>query len=346
MTRTDSKAPVLDDTPIPTQTSLPPPYDPLPKEGDPVPEDGNDGNDDVHAGTSTRAGNNISINRAFGALKGMRFIVDPNIRLPKSLLPPQPLTVFTKLQLNLRLTVDFGAIDAEVDVLPFAAAPLPHGDANPVSELDDVDPRLKKNVHLKASTTTGNITLRVNAPPTTPITLHVETTFGRVRVYLPRTTHGPLTLSSSLRAARLSPALRRVCTPLREEGLKTNWFVGDIGAWSAKSEVGDEVRIESDFGNIWVGYVGEEEPVPVLRVGPHAPAPSASAPAAAGGTAGGNGNPLFLALKMLGLLWLGWLGLTAVVTLLKWITVVIYPPPPPPPPAAAGFGSIFALLRG
>ncbi|KAJ7303675.1 hypothetical protein DFH08DRAFT_650506, partial [Mycena albidolilacea] len=80
----------------------------------------------------------------------------------------------------------------------------------------------------------------------------VETTFGHVRVYLPLTTHGPLTLSSSWRAARLSPVLRRVCTPLREEGLKTNWFVGDIGAWSAKSEVGDEVRIGSDFGSIWV----------------------------------------------------------------------------------------------
>jgi hypothetical protein len=145
------------------QTSLPPPYDPLPKEGDPVP---NDGNDDVHTGASTRAGNNISINRTFGALKGMRFIVDPNIRLPKSLLPSQPLTVFPKPQLNLRLTVDFGAIDAEVDVLPFAAAPPPHddGDASPVSALVDVDPRLKKNVHLEASTTTGNITLRVVCP--------------------------------------------------------------------------------------------------------------------------------------------------------------------------------------
>jgi hypothetical protein len=72
--------------------------------------------------------------------------------------------VLTEPQLNLRLTVDFGAIDAEVDVLPFAAAPPPHGDENPVSALDDVDLRLRKNVHLKASTTTGNITLRVVCP--------------------------------------------------------------------------------------------------------------------------------------------------------------------------------------
>jgi hypothetical protein len=176
------------------------------------------------------------------------------------------------------------------------------------------------------------------------IALHVETTFGHVRVYLPRTTHGPLTLSSSLRAARLSPALRRICTPLHEEGLKTNWFVGDIGAWSAKSEVGDEVRIGSDFGSIWVGYIGEEEPVPLLRAGPHAPAPSASA-AAAGGTAGRNGNPLFLSLETLVLLWFSLLGFTAVVMLLNGITAVIYPPPPPPSPLA-GFGGILALLRG
>ncbi|KAJ6481882.1 hypothetical protein C8R45DRAFT_932626 [Mycena sanguinolenta] len=342
MTRTDSEKPVVDDTSISAQaqTSLPPPYDHLPTEGDPVLSDGND---HVHAGTSTRPGNNISITRAFGALNGMRFIVDPNIRLPKSLFQRQPLP---NPQLNLTLTVDFGAIDAEVDILPFAAVPPPHddGDANPV---DDVDPHLKKNVHLRVSTTTGNITLRVNAPPTAPIALHVGTMFGHVRVYLPRTTHGPLTLSSSLRAAHLSPALRRVCTPLREEGLKTNWFVGDIGAWSAKSEVGDEVRIESNFGSIWVGYVGEEEPVPVLRVGPHAPAPSASAHAAAEGTEGRNGNPFFLALKMLCLF--GLLGLAAIVTLLIGITVVISsspPPPPPPPPPLAGFDSILALFRG
>ncbi|KAJ6571471.1 hypothetical protein B0H19DRAFT_661340 [Mycena capillaripes] len=248
MAQTDLKEPVHD-IQIPVQTSIPPPYDTVQSQE----------NDDEHAGTSfTRPGNYISINRAFGALKRMHFIVDPNIRLPQSLLPPELFPTLAKPQLNLKLGVDFGGIDAEVDVLPFTTEPPP-------SISYGIDPRQKKKVHLKASTATGNITLRVNAPPTAPIVLQVQSGFGNVRVYLPRTTHGPLILLSSLRTPRLSPALRRVCTPLREEGFKTNWFVGDIDAWSAKDEVGDEVQIGSEFGSVWVGYVGEEEPPHALR---------------------------------------------------------------------------------
>jgi len=247
MTQADLKEASPDSSSIPAQISGPPPYDPV----------AHGGNDDDDAGMpavfTARPGNNIIISRACGALRGMRFTVDPNIHLPKSLLRPQ------QPEVNLDLKVDFGGIDAEVDVLPLLAPPPQEDNSSP----EDY-PRQKK-IHLKARTLTGNLTLRVNAPPATPIVLNVGTDFGRVRVYLPRTMHGPLTFSSAVRTPCLSPALRRVCMPLREEGNKTHYFVGDIGAWTAKDEMGDEVTVTSDFGHIWVGYVGEEEEIPHVQ---------------------------------------------------------------------------------
>ncbi|KAJ6484495.1 hypothetical protein C8R47DRAFT_1017328 [Mycena vitilis] len=248
-----------------TGASIPPPVPP-PYESGPVPSETID---DPDAGTSpptfTRPGNNIVVSRTFGAVKGVHFTVDPNIRLPKSLLRPAPLAAFPKPRPNLELNVEFGGIDAEVDVLPLIGEVPPDENAGFETPMQKVDPR---KVRLKATTATGNITLHVNAPPTAPISLHVSTSFGHVRVYLPRTMHGPLTLSSSLRSPLVSPSLRRACTPLREEGLNTYCFVGDIGAWTAKDEMGDEVKVYSEFGRVWVGYVGEDEhAAPVRRRG-------------------------------------------------------------------------------
>ncbi|KAJ7135669.1 hypothetical protein C8R44DRAFT_695998 [Mycena epipterygia] len=208
--------------------------------------------------------NNIVISRTFGALKRTRFSVDPNIHLPASLIQSSRLSVLPRRTPNLELSVDFGAIDVDVEVLPLQVpAEAPPENWVALNEygstyLNERRSSRKDDVHLEAGTTTGNIDLRVHAPHTTPISVRVSSTFGQVRVYIPRTFHGPLTISSSLLAPRLSPELRRVCTPLSEVGDKVRWFVGDVGAWTAKGERGDEVRVGSEFGRVWVGFVGED----------------------------------------------------------------------------------------
>ncbi|KAJ7708343.1 hypothetical protein B0H17DRAFT_454757 [Mycena rosella] len=97
--------------------------------------------------------------------------------------------------------------------------------------------------------------------PTPPARIFVETsaTFGQTRIYLPRTFHGPLKIWSWARAPCLSTALMRSCAPLREEGGTTVLFVGDIGAWSAGNERADQLKAETAFGVVWVGYFGEED---------------------------------------------------------------------------------------
>ncbi|KAJ6582474.1 hypothetical protein DFH09DRAFT_1439169 [Mycena vulgaris] len=175
--------------------------------------------------------------------------------LPSSLLEP-PGPVFGVLEEkrwpslpkpNLELSLDFGAIDADIEVLPLA--PEGHADHVPRSS--------QKKVDLKASTGTANITLRVHAP-SAPIDLRVQSSFGQVRVFLPRTLHGPLVIATALRRAHFSAALRRVCTPVIEVRGTTRWFVGDVAAWSAGGERGDKVWVGSGFGELWVGYIGEE----------------------------------------------------------------------------------------
>ncbi|KAJ7206840.1 hypothetical protein GGX14DRAFT_456920 [Mycena pura] len=255
MTQTDSKRA--------SQLPVPPPYDSDPSSLPPDP--------------FTRPRNNVLISRTFGSLRGARFTIDPNIHLPASLLPQPRSRIFEKPPPNLELSVDFGAIDAEVHVLPFAEPAEGDADAEGAGSRDgddrdddlafisfgDSEPRCetrwrKKTVHIATKTTTGSIALRVHAQPAAPVAVHAASTFGGVRVYLPRTLHGPLALTSTLRAPRLSPALRRACTPLREADGATHWFVGDIDAWRARGERGDAVSVGSEFGGVWVGYVGEE----------------------------------------------------------------------------------------
>ncbi|KAJ6613168.1 hypothetical protein B0H10DRAFT_2049783 [Mycena sp. CBHHK59/15] len=249
MTQTDLKGNTSD--PAAVEVLRPPPYDPV-QSGSTAPT--------TATPLYSRPRNHILISRTFGAIPHTRFAVDPNIRLPSSLLQPKRLIAFHRPTPNLELDVEFGAIDAEVDVLPLSEDSPQNGDpdADGIEITESGFVNTRKKVRVKARTATGNITLRVHAPPTAPIALSVSSSFGRIRVYLPRTLHGPLSISS-LRAHRLSPELQRACTPLSEVGNTTRWFVGDIAAWSAKGERGDEVCLESEFATVWVGYVGEEE---------------------------------------------------------------------------------------
>ncbi|KAJ7041520.1 hypothetical protein C8F04DRAFT_947073 [Mycena alexandri] len=223
---------------------------------------------DSSAHQFTRPANHIQISRTFGALKGpMRFTVDPNMLLPKSLLPYQLFSLRPKLRQNLELQVEFARIDADVTVLPLAPAPPQREAEEDLVDIDGMNWKHKK-VHIKTGTTTGDVTLRINAPAGTPVVVKVESIFGHVRLFLPRSMTGPLIVSSYLRVARLSPALQPACFPLRQASEQTHWFVGDMAAWTDKDERGDEVRVGSQFGVVWVGYVGEEaEAQRAMRLG-------------------------------------------------------------------------------
>ncbi|KAJ7274821.1 hypothetical protein C8J57DRAFT_1312814 [Mycena rebaudengoi] len=224
-----------------------PPYDAIPRESA------------VDPYASPR--NNVLISRNFGSVKKTRFIVNPNLNIPSSLLHPDPLhiSIFPRSVQNLELSVTFGSIDVDVEVLPLSQQP-PYRDSPAAARSSLFGAVLDKNkVHLKAVTSTGDITVRIDAQPTAPISLNAESWFGRVRIYVPRTMHGPLTITSGFRAPRLSREMQRVCTPLSEVDGTKRWFVGNLATWSANGERGDEVQVNVTFGSVWIGFVGEDE---------------------------------------------------------------------------------------
>ncbi|KAJ7673896.1 hypothetical protein DFH06DRAFT_1445422 [Mycena polygramma] len=248
--------------PSPVQMSGPPPYALPPSYRSPPIAD-----------WSAHPQNYIHISRTFGALRRCRFTVDPNLHVPSSLLGTPEWesseSLFSGLKSrpdpNLELAVTFGNIDADIHVLPLSASArqCATGRCRTASRLlysrrsDSCQCPRKSN--LEASTTTGNVTLRVEAAPTTHFSLRASSTFGHICIFLPRTFHGPLSIMSSLGAPNLSPELKRVCAPISEVGGARRWFVGDAGVWRDRGEHGDEALVGTTFGLVWVGYIGEEE---------------------------------------------------------------------------------------
>ncbi|KAJ6472944.1 hypothetical protein C8R47DRAFT_1022736 [Mycena vitilis] len=199
--------------------------------------------------------NYIRISRTFGALRRCRYTVDPNLHVPSSLLgkpewEPSECSVFSSLRSrpdpNLELAVTFGHVDAEIHILPLSAnaRQCAIGECRTASRLlysrrlDSCQCPRKSN--LEFSTSTGNVTLRVEAAPTAHFSLRASSTFGHICIFLPRTFHGPLNVMSSLGAPKLSPELKRVCAPISEVGGARRWFVGNASVWRDHGEHGDE----------------------------------------------------------------------------------------------------------
>ncbi|KAJ7466806.1 hypothetical protein B0H11DRAFT_55097 [Mycena galericulata] len=246
-------------TPSPIEISRPPPYDPeraLPSEDE----------------WSARPQNYICISRTFGALTGTRFTIDPNLKVPKSLLTPPEWNTYVssweKPKPNIDLTVQFGTINTQISVLSLSgdASRCINGQCIDKSSsrtsylyTDSSNTRCPRQTALEVTTTSGNITLRLDAPSTAPIYARASSTFGQICVFLPRTFQGPFTITTSLGAPHLSPELMRVCAPLREVGSGKRWFVGDFSAWQARGQHADEAVIGTTWGGVWVGYEGEEK---------------------------------------------------------------------------------------
>ncbi|KAF7364283.1 hypothetical protein MSAN_01088200 [Mycena sanguinolenta] len=202
-----------------------------------------------------RPQNCIRISRTFGSMNKGYFTVDPNLHVPASLLGDSDWDAFDyrwswRSKPNLELGVTFGGIQAHIEVLPSTAR-------CPEPSSDETRPKpCPRKTGLEASTTTGNVNLHIDA---THFSLRSTSTFGQIRIFLPRTYHGPIVIPSSLGAPLLSPKLKRVCTTISEVGNGRRWFVGDFGEWEQRNQHGDNMHIGTTFGRVWIGYVGEED---------------------------------------------------------------------------------------
>jgi hypothetical protein len=127
---------------------------------------------------AARPHNHINISRMFGALKRSRFTVDPNLRIPSTLLwAPTWERHDTDiapaiLKRNARLDVTFGDVEAEIHVLPRTEPRCPDGECVSKYSGESIDFLSKPSGHkepckcsrrsvLEATSTTGNIALRI-----------------------------------------------------------------------------------------------------------------------------------------------------------------------------------------
>ena len=91
-----------------------------------------------------------------------------------------------------------------------------------------------------------------------PFSLNVFTKDGKITVLLPRSFHGPITMTSGDGSCTLSDDMLKTSTYLGVVDRTTRYFVGQYSP-SSMQQVweGDEVKVETRDGNIRLRYVDE-----------------------------------------------------------------------------------------
>ena len=96
--------------------------------------------------------------------------------------------------------------------------------------------------------------------------LEASTKYGHVEISLPRTFQGPIIVTHHNRI-KISDGLLPHQTPFTEANNTTKFFVGDTSPYFTKGErewIGDEAILESESGNVWIGYEDEVDKVDEL----------------------------------------------------------------------------------
>jgi len=91
-----------------------------------------------------------------------------------------------------------------------------------------------------------------------PFFLTARSKHGMVRLALPRSFHGLMSLSACHGSITLSDTLTQNATQLSQLGNTRRYFVGDFQALSEDVWEGDQVEIEAPDGWIQVKYADEE----------------------------------------------------------------------------------------
>ncbi|KAJ7048231.1 hypothetical protein C8F01DRAFT_1095482 [Mycena amicta] len=213
--------------------------------------------------SSIKPTNHLSLSRRYGHISGVKFVIDPRLRVPPQMLALLEQDEMEETRRNLSLCAQDGGIDADVWVLSH--------------DLDEEEEKEKEETVKHCSQHT----------PRRPLSLSLHTTDGSISLTLPRSFCGPLTvrLARGYARMRFSPAVSKATTVFSEEadGVR-RCFVGDFasaesdeegkgkgtgkgtGKWKeGKGEgkwTGDEATLSSDtgtFGSVWIEYEDERD---------------------------------------------------------------------------------------
>ncbi|KIM56677.1 hypothetical protein SCLCIDRAFT_131939, partial [Scleroderma citrinum Foug A] len=189
--------------------------------------------------------NFLCVDQRNGAIKGT-YIIDPSLQIPESHLPPPVKTGEGGAEgerKNLYLHTRDGSVDVDVWLVG-------HKSRSKEST---------KRTTLYVSSNDGAITTKIQAIDNIdPFFLNIFTKDGKITVLLPRSFHGPITMTSGDGSCTLSNDMLKTSTHLGVADRTTRYFVGQY-ALSSMQNVweGDEVKVETRDGKIKVRYIDE-----------------------------------------------------------------------------------------
>ncbi|PPQ75598.1 hypothetical protein CVT24_010908 [Panaeolus cyanescens] len=211
-------------------------------------------------GRNIKRVNHLAITRTHASIKES-VLVDPSLFVPVFLRPPLLPGETEESRRNLRIEAVHGNVWADIRVvgvgfgegdrmfrgLGGSSNSTVVGDADDEEDDDDGSEtvigapvkreRKGKRVFMQLKSTHGGIQAKIHGPPNRhPVVLHASATHGDIKLYLPRSFHGPVIIAHKHGLVRFSDALAQELTTFGEVDGIRRCFLGDFSVWAKQVE--------------------------------------------------------------------------------------------------------------
>jgi len=190
----------------------------------------------------TKPTNFLALANERDAIKG-EFVIDPCLCIPPSMLPPLDAHATEADRNNLCLASKHGSVNAEIWLL---------GSSSPGGK--------SRRTTLALTSSHGSIRAQVHTlDGAAPFSLTGRSSHGTIRLAIPRSFQGLLSLSTRHGSVSVSDAIVQNATQLSQLDTARRYFVGDFALLGAQEAwEGDQVELEAPHGTVRVKYDDEE----------------------------------------------------------------------------------------
>ncbi|KAH0834982.1 hypothetical protein J3R83DRAFT_10697 [Lanmaoa asiatica] len=198
-----------------------------------------------HSGAyKTKPTNFLVLSNDHNTIRG-EFVIDPSIRIPSAMLPPLSEDETEADRKNLCLRSKFNSVHAEIWLL-----------GSPRDSVIGAHKPRRTTIALTAEH--GSIRTQVQTlDGAAPFSLTASSSHGAIRLAIPRSFQGLLSLSTRHGSISPSDSLVQNATQLSQVGTIRRYFVGDFQSLGEDEWQGDQVEIDAPHGSIRVKYVDE-----------------------------------------------------------------------------------------
>ncbi|KAF8427657.1 hypothetical protein L210DRAFT_3652516 [Boletus edulis BED1] len=194
--------------------------------------------------------NFLSLSNSDSSICG-EFVIDPSIRIPSSILPPLRQDDTEDDRKNLNLRSQNSSVNADIWLLGTPSS------QDPESAIGADKPR---RTTIALISDHGSIRAQVHTlDDAAPFLLTARANHGTIRLAVPRSFHGLLSLSTRHGSTSLSDTLVENATQLSQIDDTRRYFIGDFQALGEVAWEGDLVELDATHGSLRVKYIDEVE---------------------------------------------------------------------------------------